>query len=338
MNVLVTGGAGYIGSHTVVELLAAGHAVVVIDNLLNSSYESLKRVEKITGTKVDFHEFDLRNREQLAALFSAKNFDAVIHFAGLKSIGESTAKPLGYYQNNLESTMTLLEVMDQFDVKQMVFSSSAAIYGIPEKLPVTEDAAQSSPNPYGQTKLIIERMLKDIVHTNQNWNITSLRYFNPVGAHESGLIGEDPDGLPNNLLPYITQVAVGKLKEVSVYGDDYDTPDGTGVRDYIHVVDLARAHLAALDHIDHPNIYKAYNVGTGHGTSVLEMIHAVEKACGKKIPYKLAPRRIPDVASCYADVSLANKELEWKARFSIEEGCASAWLWQSKNPRGFKNS
>ena len=335
MEVLVTGGAGYIGSHTTLELLNAGHAVVVIDNLSNSSSESLRRVETITGKNVEFHEGDVRDTEMLDAIFNKHNFDAVIHFAGLKAVGESVARALFYYQNNLESTLTLLERMEFFDVRKLVFSSSATVYGNPQQLPITESAGKSATNPYGQTKLMIEQILEDVSATKEGWNITSLRYFNPIGAHESGLIGEDPNGIPNNLVPYISQVAVGKLAAVNVFGNDYDTPDGTGVRDYIHVVDLAKAHLAALEHLDHPNEYKVYNIGTGKGTSVLEMVQAFEVASGRKIPYNVVPRRPGDIASCYADPTLASDELGWKAEKTIEEACRDGWKWQSKNPNGF---
>ena len=335
MNILVTGGAGYIGSHTILELLNKNHNVVVIDNLSNSSKESLNRVEKLTNKNISFHEFDLRERDMLDSVFNATQFDAVIHFAGLKAVGESVTKALYYYQNNLESTLTLLESMKKFDVKKLVFSSSAATYGAPSELPILESTPQNPTNPYGQTKLMIERILEDISATDEGWNITALRYFNPIGAHESGDIGEDPNGLPNNILPYITQVAVGKVDKLKVFGDDYETPDGTGIRDYIHVVDLARAHLAALDHLDHPNEYKVYNIGSGHGVSVLELVKAVEKASGKTIPYEVIDRRPGDVAACYADCSLANKELGWKTELSIEDGCRDSWKWQSQNPNGF---
>lgn len=335
MNILVTGGAGYIGSHTVLELLNAGHEVVVIDNLSNSSKESLSRVEKLTRKKIDFHESDLRNRDVLKSIFDVNKFDAVIHFAGLKAVGESVSRALFYYQNNLESTLTLLETMREFDVKKLVFSSSASIYGIPTELPIPESAPKNPASPYGHTKLMIEQILEDITSTSEGWNITSLRYFNPVGAHESGQIGEDPNGIPNNLLPYITQVAIGKVDKLKVYGDDYDTPDGTGVRDYIHIMDLARAHLAALNHLDHPNIHKAYNIGSGRGVSVLELLRSVEKATGKKIPYEVVGRRPGDPDSSYSDCSLANKELGWKTEHSIDEGCRDAWRWQSQNPDGY---
>lgn len=338
MNILVTGGAGYIGSHTIIELLNKNHNVIVVDNLSNSNKESLRRVEKITNKNVEFHEFDLRNREMLDSVFNKNSFDAVIHFAGLKAVGESVGKALHYYQNNLESTLCLLEAMKQFDVKNLVFSSSATVYGDPEALPITESSPKSATNPYGQTKLMIEQILEDISATNEDWNIASLRYFNPIGAHESGLIGEDPNGIPNNLLPYVAQVASGKLAKVQVFGDDYDTPDGTGLRDYIHVVDLAKAHLAALKNLDHSNsnIYKAYNVGTGGADSVLDMIKAFEKASGKEIPYEVVNRRPGDIAACYADTSLAERELNWKARFTIEDSCRDAWRWQSQNLDGYE--
>lgn len=336
MNILVTGGAGYIGSHTIIELLNNGHKVVVIDNLSNSNRESLRRVEEITQKNIIFHEADLRDRNMLDAIFNGSNFDAVIHFAGLKAVGESVAKALHYYQNNLESTLTLLETMKQFDVRKLVFSSSATVYGDPEFLPITEDAPRHATNPYGQTKLMIEQILEDVAGTNENWNITSLRYFNPIGAHESGLIGEDPNGIPNNLLPFVAQVAAGKREKVSVFGDDYDTPDGTGIRDYIHVTDLAKAHLAALNNLNHPDVYKAYNIGTGGADSVLDMINAFKVASGKDIPYEITGRRPGDIAACYADPSLANKELGWKAELTIQDGCDTTWKWQSQNPDGFE--
>jgi len=336
MKILVTGGAGYIGSHTVIELLLAGHEVIVVDNLSNSSKEALNRVERIANKNLTFHEKDLRDQEAIESIFAANNVDAVIHFAGLKAVGESVAKALFYYQNNLESTLVLLDAMKQFDVKKLVFSSSATVYGDPEMLPLVESARKQATNPYGQTKLMIEQILEDVSATNEGWNITSLRYFNPIGAHESGLIGEDPNGLPNNLFPYIGQVAVGKLEELQVFGDDYDTPDGTGVRDYIHVVDLAKAHLAALTHLDHENEYKVYNIGTGKGISVLDSVKAFEKASNKQIPYKVIERRPGDIASCYADPSLANSELGWKAELTTEDACRDAWKWQSQNPDGFE--
>ena len=335
-TILVTGGAGYIGSHTVVSLLENDYQVVVVDNLSNSSAESLRRVEKITGKNVEFHEFDLRNRDMLESIFTTHDFDGVIHFAGLKAVGESVAKALYYYQNNLESTLTLLDVMKKFDVKHLVFSSSATVYGDPEMLPLVETARLHATNPYGQTKLMIEQILEDISKTNEDWQITSLRYFNPIGAHETGLIGEDPNGLPNNLVPYISQVAVGKLDKLRVFGDDWDTPDGTGARDYIHVVDLAEAHLAALEHPSKPNEYKAYNIGTGNSNTVLEMVKAFEEASGKEVPYEVIERRPGDIANCYADPSLANKELGWKATRTIADACRDGWKWQSQNPDGYQ--
>lgn len=336
MNILVTGGAGYIGSHTIVELLNKDHQVVVIDNLANSSEESLKRVEQITGKAISFYQNDVQDRQTLQSIFDKHQIDSVIHFAGLKAVGESVAEPLLYYRNNLDSTLTLLEVMDQYNVRQLVFSSSATVYGDPETLPIPETAPRSTTNPYGATKLMIEQILEDTSKTNQNWCFTSLRYFNPVGAHKSGRIGEDPNGKPNNLLPYISQVAIGKLDGLSIYGNDYDTSDGTGVRDYIHVVDLAQAHVAALENIDHPNIYKSYNIGSGTGTSVLELVKAFEAASSKSVPYTFADRRPGDIASCYADPGLAQKELNWQTKLSIEEACQDSWRWQSQNPNGYK--
>lgn len=336
MNILVTGGAGYIGSHTIIELLASGHGVVVVDNLSNSSAESLRRVEEITGQSVPFHEFDLRDRARLAELFKSETIDAAIHFAGLKAVGESVERALLYYQNNLESTLTLLDVMQEFDVKKLVFSSSATVYGDPARLPITEDMPLSATNPYGQTKLMIEQILRDVAATRQGWQFTSLRYFNPVGAHPSGRIGEDPSGIPNNLLPFVSQVAVGKRDHLSVFGDDYDTPDGTGVRDYIHVVDLARAHVAALEHLGEPDECKVYNIGTGRGTSVLELVKAFETASGKEVPYQITPRRPGDIAACYADPGLAEAELGWRAELTIEDACRDAWNWQSNNPNGYE--
>lgn len=337
MNILVTGGAGYIGSHTLVELLQRGHTPVVVDNLSNSSAESLQRVKQITGSSVPFFEQDLRDKAKLQELFSAHEFDAVIHFAGLKAVGESVTEALRYYQNNLESTLTLLEVMKDYNVKTLIFSSSATVYGTPEKLPITEDMPRSATNPYGQTKLMIEQILTDITATNSGWNITSLRYFNPIGAHDSGLIGEDPSGLPNNLLPYISQVAIGMRDKLTIFGDDYDTPDGTGVRDYIHVVDLARAHVSAIEALGHANTYKAYNIGSGIGTSVLELVRAFERASGHEVPYIVAGRRPGDIATCYCDPSLAKKELNWSAQLTIADACRDAWKWQSSNPNGYGN-
>ena len=336
MNILVTGGAGYIGSHTLIELIEAGYTPVVVDNLSNSSPEALKRVEKITGAKIPFHKLDLRNEEELEKVFAAHKFDAIIHFAGLKAVGESVAKPLHYYNNNLTSTLTLLQQAVKHKVPKFIFSSSATVYGTPEELPLKETSRTGVgiTNPYGQTKYMIEQILQDVVAANPNLQVTILRYFNPVGAHKSGLIGEDPNGLPNNLLPYVSQVAVGKLPEVGVFGDDYDTPDGTGVRDYIHVVDLAKGHVAALKSAQ--NGVSVYNLGTGQGTSVLELINAFSKAAGKPIPYAIKPRRPGDIASCYATSEKALNELGWQAKKSIATACEDSWKWQSGNPGGYE--
>ncbi len=336
MNILVTGGAGYIGSHTVVELLAKQHRVVVADNLVNSSPEAIRRLETITQQTIPFFEIDLRDRVKLEALFRDHSFDAVIHFAGLKAVGESVQKPLEYYNNNLYSTLVLLETMQKFEVKKLVFSSSATVYGDPQELPIQETTRTGVgiTNPYGQSKYIIEQILTDFAKADPSMAITILRYFNPIGAHDSGLIGEDPNGIPNNLLPYISQVAVGKLQQVSVFGDDYDTPDGTGVRDYIHVVDLAKGHLASLDHIK-PGI-NIYNLGTGKGTSVLELIKAFEKASQKTIPYQIVERRQGDIATCYASAEKAKQELHWQAEKTIDQACQDSWRWQSNNPKGYK--
>jgi UDP-glucose 4-epimerase len=335
MNILVTGGAGYIGSHTIIELINSGHGVVAVDNLSNSSSESLRRVEKITGVKIPFYEVDLRNIAELEKVFAGNSFDAVIHFAGLKAVGESVAKPLQYYSNNIDSTLVLLDVMQKHNVKKIVFSSSATVYGNPEELPLTEESRTGVgiTNPYGQTKFMIEQILRDLSIADSSMEITLLRYFNPVGAHSSGLIGEDPNGIPNNLLPYVAQVAVGKLKKVNVFGNDYDTPDGTGVRDYIHVVDLAKGHVAALNH-SMPGV-STFNLGTGRGVSVLELIAAFSVAAGKDIPYQIVDRRVGDIASCYADPKKANDELDWVAEKSIEEACVDSWRWQSNNPNGY---
>lgn len=338
MKVLVTGGAGYIGSHTVIELLAAGHEAVVVDSLVNSSAESLKRVEKITGATVPFIELDLCDATALQQVFKNNTFDAVIHFAGLKAVGESVAEPLRYYGNNLGSTITLCKVMSDAGVKNLIFSSSATVYGNPEELPLKETSRVGIgvTNPYGQTKFMIEQILRDLAIADPGWRISILRYFNPIGAHESGLIGEDPNGKPNNLLPYVSQVAVGKLARVRIFGDDYNTPDGTGVRDYIHVVDLARGHAAALEHLPEAGTAEAYNLGTGQGTSVLEMIEAFEKACGKELPKEIVARRPGDIAICNADVSKAAAELGWRAEKTIEDACVDAWRWQSGNPDGYR--
>lgn len=337
MNILLTGGAGYIGSHTAIELIQSGHSVVIIDNLSNSSEEAVHRVEKITSTSIPFHQVDLRDTEALDAVFAKYSFDAVVHFAGLKAVGESVAKPLAYYDNNLNSTLSLLEVMQTHQVEQLVFSSSATVYGTPESLPLTEDSptGHGVTNPYGQTKFMIEQILRDVSVAHPNMAITLLRYFNPVGAHESGLIGEDPSGIPNNLLPYVSQVAVGKLESVGVFGNDYDTPDGTGVRDYIHVVDLAKGHVAAIEHLQSGT--HIYNLGTGKGVSVLEIIQAFSEAAGKTIPYEMKPRRPGDIASCYTNPAKAQQELGWSAQFDIARACEDSWRWQSQNPNGYRD-
>ena len=336
MKILVTGGAGYIGSHTCLELLNADNEVVVIDNLLNSSKESLQRVQKIANKSLKFYEEDLLNFEAIKKIFLIEKPDTVIHFASLKAVGESVEKPLWYYENNIVGTLNLIKVMKETNVKKLVFSSSATVYGLSKIVPIKEDFPLHTTNPYGTTKLMIEQILMDVVKSDNSWNIISLRYFNPVGAHKSGLIGEDPNGIPNNLLPFISQVAVGKREILSVFGNDYDTVDGTGVRDYIHVVDLALGHLKALNKIENLDGYKAYNLGTGHGVSVLEMIKAFEKASDKIIKYKIVGRRSGDIAKSFADPSLANKELNWKANLTIEDVCRDAWNWQKNNPEGYK--
>ena len=335
MNVLVTGGAGYIGSHTTVELLNAVHEVVCVDNLVNSKYESVKRVEKITGKKVRFYEGDIRDRKILDKIFTENKIDSVINFAGLKAVGESCAKPLEYYENNIEGMLVLLFAMRDFGVKNLVFSSSATVYGKPESVPIREDFPLSTSNPYGSTKLFIEYMLKDLYKADNTFNIAILRYFNPVGAHESGLIGEDPKGIPNNLCPYITQVAVGKREYLGVFGNDYDTPDGTGVRDYIHVVDLAKGHVLAVNKLaENPGLL-ILNLGTGHGYSVLDMVKAFEKVTGKPIPYKILPRRPGDIDECYADPAYAEKVLGFKATKTIDDMVKDAMRWQTMNPDGY---
>lgn len=338
MKVLVTGGAGYIGSHTCVELLNAGHDVVVVDNLCNSSEESLRRVNRIAGRAVVFERADVRDDAALERIFSTHRFDAVIHFAGLKAVGESVAKPLSYYQNNVQGTLVLCDVMARHGVFNLVFSSSATVYGDPHTVPITEDFPLSATNPYGRSKLIVEEILRDLGKANSQWNLILLRYFNPVGAHESGLIGEDPNGIPNNLTPYITQVAVGKLEQLAVFGNDYPTVDGTGVRDFIHVVDLATGHLKALDKLAQNPGVVAYNLGTGQGYSVLQMIAAFEQASGKKINFRIAPRRPGDIASCYADPTLAAQELNWRAQRGLSEMTRDGWSWQKMNPNGFSDA
>lgn len=338
MTVLVTGGAGYIGSHTLVELLQAGYKVVAADNFVNSSEEALNRVKDITGKNFKFYKMDLQEKWEFRKIFEENKIDSVIHFAGLKAVGESVETPLRYYSNNLTSTLNLCELMHQYDVKNLVFSSSATVYGNPERVPVTEDFPLSVTNPYGRTKLMIEEILTDLYQSDKNWSIALLRYFNPVGAHSSGLIGENPQGIPNNLVPYIAKVASGKLEVVRVFGSDYATQDGTGVRDYIHVVDLAQGHIRALEKLNKSTGIEAYNLGTGTGYSVLEMMKAYEKASGRKIPYMLEGRRTGDVASCYADTEKARRELGFSACRGIEHMCRDSWNWQLKNPNGFEIS
>ena len=336
MKILVTGGAGFIASHTNVELLNAGYDVVVVDNLVNSSRESVARVEELTVKKISFYEEDLLNEKAIDAIFEKENIDSVIHFAALKAVGESCQIPLRYFDNNLTGTLNLLKVMEKHGVKSIVFSSSATVYGKPESVPIREDFPLSVSNPYGRTKLIIEDMLRDIYKSDNEWDIALLRYFNPIGAHESGMIGENPHGIPNNLLPYVAKVAAGQLECVNVFGDDYDTPDGTGVRDYIHVVDLATGHIKALEKlVTHPGLV-TYNLGTGVGYSVLDIIKNFEKACGKEIPYKITPRRPGDIDMCYADPTKAKEELGWEATRSIDKMCEDAWRWQTKNPNGYE--
>lgn len=337
MNILVTGGAGYIGSHTVLQLLQASYQVIVLDNLCNASQESLRRVESITGKKVTFIQGDICDKNALHSLFQQFSIDSVIHFAGLKAVGESVQHPLQYYRNNVMGSVTLFEVMAEYGVKNLVFSSSATVYGDPVSLPLNESMPEGKPtNPYGQSKLMIENILKDLYIADNGWNIALLRYFNPVGAHESGLIGEDPNGIPNNLMPFIAQVAVGKRELLSVFGDDYDTLDGTGVRDYIHVEDLANGHLKAIEKLQQNVGLVTYNLGTGVGYSVLDMITAFEQASNKPVPYQICPRRDGDVAACYADPNLAKTALGWQAHKGINEMCEDTWRWQSKNPNGYK--
>ena len=334
-TILVTGGCGYIGSHTVLELLNKDYDVVVVDNFSNSSFESLRRVQKITGKAVTFYEADIRDVAAMENIFAKHSFDAVIHFAAFKAVGESVRLPLKYYENNISGTVSLLQIMEKYNVKKIIFSSSATVYGNPERLPLDEDCRLSTTNPYGSTKLMMEMIMQDLYKADKNWNIILLRYFNPVGAHESGLIGEDPKGIPNNLMPFVAQVATGKLACINVFGNDYDTPDGTGVRDFIHVVDLALGHIAAIEQCNDAGVH-IYNLGTGHGYSVMDMIHAFEKACGKTLPYKICDRRPGDIATCYAAPDKAKRELKWEAKFGIEEMCASQWKWQSGNPNGYE--
>lgn len=338
MRILVTGGAGYIGSHTCLELLNQGHEVVVFDNLSNASEESLNRVKKLTGKDLVFYKADMLDRDALEKIFVKEKIDAVIHFAGLKAVGESVAKPLEYYYNNITGTLVLCDVMRKHGVKKIIFSSSATVYGDPAFVPITEECPKGQcTNPYGWTKSMLEQILSDIQKADPEWNVILLRYFNPIGAHKSGTMGENPNGIPNNLMPYITQVAVGKLKELGVFGDDYDTPDGTGVRDYIHVVDLALGHVKALKKIEEKAGLKIYNLGTGTGYSVLDIVKNFEAATGVKIPYAIKERRPGDIASCYADAGLAKKELGWEAQYGIKEMCADSWRWQKNNPNGYED-
>ena len=332
-TVLVTGGAGYIGSHTCVQLLEQGYAVVVVDNCVNSSPEVIQRVEQITGQAVPFYQIDLRDRAALEQVFQAHKIDWVMHFAGLKAVGESVREPLRYYDNNVMSTLVLLQTMQAHGCQQLVFSSSATVYGNPEKLPLTEDCALHTTNPYGATKLMIENILRDVAVADPQWQIVILRYFNPVGAHASGLLGEDPQGIPNNLTPYIARVALGQLPYLQVFGDDYPTPDGTGVRDYIHVCDLAAGHLAALQHVNQPGVH-IYNLGTGRGYSVLEVLHAFERAVGKPIPYQIKPRRAGDIAECYADSTRAQTQLGWHAQLDLDAMCQSLWKFYQAHTQG----
>lgn len=338
MAILVTGGAGYIGSHTVVELQNAGYDVVVLDNLSNASEKALDRVSKITGKPVKFYKADILDRDALNDIFDKETIESCIHFAGLKAVGESVVKPWEYYENNIAGTLTLVDVMRKNNVKNIIFSSSATVYGDPAQIPITEECPKGQcTNPYGWTKSMLEQVLTDIQKADPEWNVMLLRYFNPIGAHKSGTIGENPNGIPNNLMPYITQVAVGKLKELGVFGNDYDTPDGTGVRDYIHVVDLARGHVKAIEKFKENKGVLIYNLGTGNGYSVLQVIEAFGKACGKKIPYEIKPRRAGDIATCYCDPSKAKRELGWEAEYGIDEMCADSWRWQSQNPNGYND-
>lgn len=337
MSILVTGGAGFIGSHTCVELLENGYEVVVVDNLCNASEESLKRVEQITGKKVTFYKGDILDKEFLNQVFEKEEIESCIHFAGLKAVGESVEKPWEYYHNNITGTLVLTEVMKKYGVKKMIFSSSATVYGSPREIPITEECPKGTcTNPYGWTKSMLEQILTDMQKADPEWNIVLLRYFNPIGAHPTGLMGENPNGVPNNLMPYITQVAIGKLACLGVFGNDYDTPDGTGVRDYIHVVDLAKGHVKALKKLEENGGLSVYNLGTGVGYSVLDIVKNFEEANGVKIPYEIKPRRAGDIATCYSDASKAKRELDWEAEYGILEMCRDSWNWQKKNPNGYE--
>ncbi|MCP3739487.1 UDP-glucose 4-epimerase GalE [Rossellomorea sp. BNER] len=335
MSILVTGGAGYIGSHTCVELLRNGLELVIVDNLSNSSLESINRVRKVTGKGFPFYEIDIRDKDGLKSVFSENKIDAVVHLAGFKSVGESVQIPLHYYHNNISGTLTLCDVMKTFGVKKLVFSSSATVYGNTESVPLVEDTPLGATNPYGRTKWMLEEIFRDLFISDNEWSIALLRYFNPIGAHESSLIGEDPNGTPNNLTPYITQVAIGKLNKLRIFGNDYETPDGTGIRDYIHVVDLAQGHLKALSKVVSTTGIEAYNLGTGKGYSVLEVVSAFEKVSGKTIPYEIVERRAGDIAKCYSDPSKANHELKWRAEKGLREMLEDAWRWQENNPNGY---